>query len=474
MKNILLKTLLAVGLGFVFMSQVQAKGPKIPHLVLREGSSGVVLQPVVLPLPVLVPVPVPVPEPRRAAPEQDVRLGLAQGLSAESAEYEDVMRLQQARDESVLAAALAISKREADERKEHEEIERACAISDVEFFDSPTFVPAPAPAPAPLSFAGINDDNSSVEASDDDDGGEQEGGGVVGLYVQPVVAPLTHRAEETVLEDEGSELADAIALSLASQTKLALSAQCIYRGHVGRKKAALERATRIAASDSSLGVASSGAGEGLVDEGKDALVDDEVVLAPTKMTKAQRRAQKEQRRAQELAAEEDGKELALVAVQKKAAELQDALALLPVLLYTKGSISLIHPEVNKLLVELVSKGSVKNTFKGLGKLAEKQVAWFRTIESALLDNNLYVEHLPNLRQASVLVMQVIELASGTLQVGGDKSLSAIMPKMIVEEFVKEIVQLQVMQGQIAQGKTKFKSVPGDLLERLTAIIAASA
>lgn len=64
MKNILLKSLLAVGLGFVFMSQVQAKGPKTLHLLLRERSSGIVPQPVVLPVPVFMPVPVPVTEPR--------------------------------------------------------------------------------------------------------------------------------------------------------------------------------------------------------------------------------------------------------------------------------------------------------------------------------------------------------------------------------------------------------------------------
>lgn len=463
MKNILLKTLLAVGLGFVFMSQVQAKGPKIPHLVLREGSSGVVLQPVVLPLPVLVPVPVPVPEPRRAAPEQDVRLGLAQGLSAESAEYEDVMRLQQARDESVLAAALAISKREADERKEHEEIERACALSGVEFFDSPTFVPAPAPAPAPLSFAGVDGDTSSVEVSDDEEGAEEVRDGVVGLYVQPVVAPLTPQSGETVLEDDGSELADAIALSLASQAKLALSAQRIYRGHLGRKKAASERATRIAASDSSLGVASSGAGDGSVDESKDTLADDEVVLAPAKMTKAQRRIFRAEQKA-----------LALAETQQSACLFKAALASLPTVSYKKAQFSLVHPQVIEVLNELVSKGMVNTTIEGLATIARHQINRLRKEEKEMLRLGCYAAYLPHLNGAGRLVKQILELASDALATDGETDIVTVKPQVILEQFVREIVQLQVMQGQIAQGKTAFKSVPGDLLERLTAIIAASA
>ncbi len=463
MKNILLKSLLAVGLGFVFMSQVQAKGPKTLHLLLRERSSGIVPQPVVLPVPVFMPVPVPVTEPRRAAPEQDVRLSLAQELSAESAEYENVMRLQQARDESLLAVALATSKREADERKEHEEIEDACAISGVEFFGSPTFVPARAPAPAPLSFAGINDDNSSVEASDDEDGAEEEGDGVVGLFVQPVVAPLTSQAGETVLEDEGSELADAIALSLASQTKLALSAQRIYRGYLGRKKAALERAARIAVSDSSLSVGTAGAGDDLADEGKDALADDEVVLAPAKMTKAQRRIFRAEQKAR-----------ALAETRQSACVFKGALASLPTVSYKKAQFSLVHPQVTGVLDELVSKGMVNTTIEGLATIVRHQINRLRKEEKEMLRLGCYAEYLPELKQASSLVMQVIELASSTLVTEGDKRAVTIIPKMIVENFVREIVQLQVMRGQIAQGKTEFKSVPGDLLERLTAIIAASA
>ena len=390
MRNILFKSLLVVGFGFVSVSALSARTGPLPKTV-SSASPGLhlVLR--------LFPVPVPIaPNPVR---RQDLRLEVALAHSEETAALEAMQRAHRiARDaatERDLERAIEESAREAEYRKN---LELACALSEIEDLERRTNEAGAEGSTDSESF--IGDDQSSVGASED---------GVCG------------RVDESVsVEDD----VDAVVPTRPPLQHEATEIQRIYRGFIGRRRAIIQRALR------------SSAGAGSDSSEGESLVDEAVVPVPARMSKRERRALKAA--ANVLTPGE------IAAVKEVATELREYVGSCAIdETRTTKSKNLIHPDVRVLLDGLCETGRSAKTVEEIHALVISQKEHLQLRERALGEKDMYQRNIIIFKNAYELVNAIFKLALASL----NKSLDAL-PSIEPSKLFKLEMQKIKERGQV--------------------------